>query len=143
MCRRKSVIKEVDTMPWEGEYPARVTAVMLRYGADTLAYTKKFYEVRNVKGELIMGVGVALWNFARPPELWIMLAKPYFTDLRRSLTISRAALHLPAYDYPGLVCDVKNGNKVEEHFVRSHGFRPTGQPSLRPNGAAYTQYGVH
>ena len=136
------MIKEVDTMPWEAEYPARVTAAMLRYGADALAYTKKFYEVRNVSGELIMGVGVALWSFARPPEMWIMLAKPYFVNLRDSLRTSRAALHLPASQYPGLVCEVKKGNAAEEHFVLVHGFRPTGQPSLRPNGAAFTQYGV-
>lgn len=137
------MIKEVDVMPWEGEYPARVTAAMLRYGRDTLTFTRQFYEVRNVRGELILGVGVALWNFVRPPELWVMLAKPYFLNVRESLKVSREALALPVEQFPGLVCDVLNGNKTEEHFVWAHGFRPTGQPSLRPNGGAYTQYGVH
>lgn len=136
------MIKEVDTLPWEGEYPARVTAAMLRYGADTIAFTKRYYEVRNPAGEMIMGVGVALWSFSRPPELWVMLAKPYFTNLRQALAISREAMALPVSQYEGLVCDVLKTNKTELHFVQHHGWRPTGARSLRPNGDLYTQFGV-
>ena len=136
------MIKEVDTMPWEAEYPARVTAALLRYGRDTLLYTQKFYEVRNVRGELILGAGVALWNFVRPPELWIMLAKPYFVNLRDSLRETAVALALPKQQYPNLVCDVARDNKAELHFVKHIGWRPTGQPSLRPNADRFIQFGV-
>lgn len=136
------MIKEVETMPWEAEYPARVTAAMLRYGMDTLLYTKRYYEVRNSSGELILGAGVALWSFARPPELWIMLAKPYFLNLRESLRLTAEALPVPATQYPNLVCDVLKTNKSEIHFVRHMGWRPTNQRSLRPRGDDYIQFEV-
>ena len=45
------MIQEVDTLPWEAEYPSQVTAALLRYGADTIAFTKRYYEVRNPSGE--------------------------------------------------------------------------------------------
>lgn len=137
------MIKEVDTMPWEGEYPARVVAAVLRYGADTLTFTQKYYEVRNLQGELILGAGVALWSFSRPPELWVMLAKPYFVNLRESLRFTKEALRLPASQYPGLVCDVAKTNKTELHFVYHCGWQPTGRRSLRPKGEDYIQFGVH
>lgn len=136
------MVSEVDTMPWEAEYPARVTALMLRYGAETIAYTQKFYEVRNPKGEMILGAGVALWNFARPPELWMLIAKPFFVNIREGLRLTRRALYLPASQYPNLVCDVRKDNVTELHFVRHLGWAPSGQPTLRPNGEAFIQFKV-
>lgn len=136
------MINEVEGMPWEGKYPANVTASLLRYGADTLQFTHSYYEVRNPKGELIVGLGVAIWNLVRPPELWIMLAKPYFANLRQSLRITRAAQRLPISEYPGLVCDVARDSVVEQHFVEHCGWRPTGSASLRPAAEDFIQYGA-
>ncbi len=136
------MIKEVDTLPWEAEYPARVTATMLRYGTDTLRYTKRYYEVRNPRGELILGAGVALWSFARSPEIWIMLAKPYFVNLRESLRLTAAAMILPKMHYPSLVCDVDRDSATELHFVKHLGWVPSKLPSLRPDGHKYIQFEV-
>lgn len=137
------MIREVEDFAWEAEFPASTVAKFLRDGADTLAFTQRYYEVRNPRGELIMVLGVALWSFARPPELWLLLAKPYFVNLRKSLQITRAAMALPISQYPGLVSDVRRDNVAELHFVQHHGGRPTGRKSLRPNGADFIQFGVN
>lgn len=135
-------IRSVADFPWEGEYPSSTFATLLRYGRESLDYTKEFYEVRTPSGELILGAGVALWSFARPPELWTILAKPYFLNLRESLRLTRAALSIPAEKYANLVCDVEKNSKKELHFVKHMGWVPTGQPSLRPNGNQYIQFKV-
>jgi hypothetical protein len=136
------MIREVDALPWEGEYPGATVATFLRHGADTLIYTQRYYEVRNPAGALILGVGVALWSFVRPPELWVLLAKPYFADLRESLRITREAQVLPLSQYSGLVCDVARNNAVENHFVKHMGWSPSGNESLRPDGHKYIQFEV-
>lgn len=135
-------IVPLDTFPWEGEYPASTCAALLRYGEETLNFTKCFYEVRREDGALILGAGVAVWSFVRPPELWIILAKPYFTNLRSSLRLTKKALELPASTYPNLVCDVEKTAKRELHFVQHMGWVPTGQASLRPHGEDYIQFKV-
>jgi len=135
------MVNEVTDFPWEGEYLAATTATILR-GAETLMYTKRFYEVRNQRGELLLSAGVALWSFVRPPELWLHLAKPYFVNLRESLRITIEAMALPADQYPGLVCDVRKDNVTELHFVKHCGWRPTGHASLRPNGEDFIQFEV-
>ena len=136
------MIKEVEGFSWETEFPAAATAAMLRDGADTLVFTQRYYEVRNPQGELIMALGVAVWSFARPPELWVVLGKPYFVNVRKSLNITRADMALPVSHYPGLVCDVRKDNAMELHFVKHHGWTPTGKRSLRPNGDSFIQFGV-
>lgn len=136
------MVREVDTFPWEGEYPAASVARFISCQSETLMYTQRFYEVRNAAGELILGAGVALWSFVRPPELWLMLAKPYYVNLRDSLRLTKAALALPAADYEGLVCDVRKDNVSELHFVKHCGWVPTGRPSLRPHGENFIQFEV-
>ena len=136
------MVQEVDMFPWEGEYPAPQMARFIRNQAETLMYTKRFYEVRNDSGELILGAGVALWSFVRPPELWLLLAKPYFVNLRDSLRLTKMAMALPAEQYSGLVCDVRKTNKAEMHFVKHCGWRPTGHASLRPHGENFIQFEV-
>lgn len=137
------MVQETESMSWEAEYPAAATANLLRFGAETLARTLRFYEVRNPAGEIILNAGVALWSFSRPPELWLVLAKPFFRNLREALRLGREAVKLPVSQYEGLICDVACDNQAELHFARHLGCRPTGRPSLRPDGDQYIQFGVY
>ena len=136
------MIKVVDDHLWEAQYPAETVATLLRYGAGTFRHTLEFYEIRNPAGELVMTAGVALWSMVRPPEIWTVLAKPYFVNLRESLAITREAMQLPLRNWPGLVCDVLAASKKEMHFVQYLGWQPTGRRSLRPDGDKYIQFGV-
>lgn len=137
------MVQETEGMSWEAEYPATAVANLLRFGMETLARTLRFYEVRNPAGEIILNAGVALWSFSRPPELWIVMAKPFLFNLRESLRLSLEAMKLPAAQYEGLVCDVARDNRAELHFVYHLGCKPTGRPSLRPDGDKYIQFGVY
>lgn len=136
------MVNEVEDFPWEGEYPSGPFAKLLKHSAETLGYTHSFYEVRRPDGTLILAAGVAVWSFVRPPELWLILAKPYLKNLRENLHLTREALHLPLKKYPDLVCEVEKGYKREEHFVKHIGWKPSGYPSLRPDGHNFTQFRV-
>ena len=133
-------------MPWEGEFSAAALEPMLRdimyNNGQTLGRTDRFYEVRNAAGEIIVATGVAVWSFVRPPEMWLLLAKPFLRNVRDSILRTREAQRLPAARYPNLVCDVAKDNKRELHFVRALGWVPTGVASLRPNGADFIQFKV-
>lgn len=136
------MIREAELMPWEAKFPTASVASMLRYGGDTLAFTRKFYEVRQEDGQIIMAAGVAIWSMVRPPELWVMPAKPYFVNLRSSLRTTRAAMALPVAQFPGLVCEVERDNAVELHFVKFMGWVESGRRSIRPNGERFIQFKV-
>lgn len=136
------MVREVNEFPWEGEYPSATFAKLLKHRDETLGFTRSFYEVRRADGALILGAGVAVWSYVRPPELWLILAKPYFENLRESLRLTRAGLRLPAETFPYLVCEVEHGMRREEHFVKHMGWVPSGQPSLRPDGHNFTQFRV-
>lgn len=135
-------VNQVVDFPWEGEYSAESVAGFLANSAEVFGYTKAFYEVRRPDGALILGAGVAVWSFARAPEMWIMLAKPYFENLRESLRVTRDALSLPAEVFPHLTCEVKKTSAKELHFVKHMGWVPTGEPSIRPNGHNYIPFRV-
>jgi hypothetical protein len=136
------LINITSTHSWEAEFPAAATAELLRYGRKTFEYTHEFYEVRNPAGEIVLTAGVAVWSPLRPPELWIVLAKPYFRNLRESLAVTGEALATPVSRWPSLVCEVMKTAKRELHFVNYFGWVPTGRKSLRPDGDNYIQFGV-
>ena len=133
-------------MPWEAEFTARATAGMLRdmtrNNAQTLGRTDRFYEVRNAAGEIILAAGVSVWSFVRPPELWLLLVKPFMRSLRDSLILTREALQLPLRHYPNLVCEVRRDNQTELRFVAACGWHISGDLSLRPNGEDFIQFKV-
>lgn len=134
------MVSEVEDMPWEARFRLDDLVALLRFGRETLDYTRSFYEVRDVSGELILVAGVALWNFVRPPELWTALAKPFLHNVNANLRMTRRDLVVPLTQYGYLVADVANDNPRDAHFVRALGFAPSGRKSLRPNADAVTQW---
>lgn len=110
--------------------------------AQFVRYAKRFYEVRNPAGALILIAGVCVWSLARKPELWIMLGKPYLQNLRESVLLSREALRLPAMTFPGLICEVRKDDKPALSFAKHCGFREITASSLRKNGEDFIQLEV-
>lgn len=133
------MVSEETEFPWEGEFLAKDVALLIKYKYETLKYTKRFYAVRNPSGEMIMGAGVALWNFARPPEIYIMLCAPFVYNLRESFQLSKEALRLPVHTFGRVVCDVYSADERAVNFARKFGFTPNGQKSLRPTAKLVTQ----
>jgi len=138
------MVREVYEFPWEAQFDAATCTVMLgdmtRNNSQTLGRTLRFFEVRNPAGDIILVSGVALWGVTRPPELWMMMAKPFTNLLRESLYLTREGLRLPLSIYGRLVADVANDNAKELNFVKKLGFRPTGERSVRPGWEDVTQF---
>lgn len=139
------MVREIDSFSWEPQFLPSATANMLADLADrgeTLGRTKRFYLVYDQRGDIIAEAGVALWAFTRPPELWIMIAKPFMRNLRESLHITREALELPKSQFHHLVAECYLQEHKSINFVKKLGFRPTGAISVRPNGQNFIQFEV-
>lgn len=135
-------ISIVNEFPWEGEYLMAGLRELLLYGKQTFDKTWVFYEVRNVRGEIVMTAGVAVWSLVRQPEAWLLLTKAFSQNLRESLELTREALSLAGARFPGLICEVLADNAADLRFAKAVGWKPTGVPSLRNDGFTYIQFGV-
>ncbi len=140
------MVRESFEFSWEPEFTATALSGMLRdirfNNSQTLGRTKAFYEVLDEAGDILLEAGVAVWSYTRPPELWLMLAKPFFKSLRNSVVLTREALRLPASKFDRLICEVRNTDLAEMRFVKHFGWRPSPNPSFRPDAHLFTQFEV-
>lgn len=141
------MIREVEGFPWETEFDSATMAQILRgykFGRhDTMEYTQTFYTVNRPDGTILLAAGVAIWSFVRQPELWLILAKPFFANLRESVKLTSEVWNIPAQTYPNLICEVRKDSPRDYRFAEHFGWQLTGQPSLRLDGEDYIQFGIN